>query len=440
MLASAVREDSVDQVSDTQNVVRKPVQVVVTSMPERPEKSIFKDSARLLALAAFLFSASTGSYAAYQTWLNGRIASVDRVSKLMDDYYAKQVTLAGLKPSTQIGLINLLQSQSRGIAAKTVPLAITVQEQLDDGTWQALAQINDAERNLKAAEQAWSASIHNTRDIRTYLFGTRGLALNQIRQGKQKEGFANLDKVIQDVRADVIKENGIDNYMTPAHRDLYEGETQGIWLSALPARECGVLVSRFDRAMALLVSADNTAVENLEVHSLVVSVRISLDRFRKERAACPRANGVPPLADDFCALSENLIASAAIGFSPYKGESDVDGFSFESRANLGGGFCSIDSGGMFHCYWPDEGEQAVKKRNTSLLAALAACPNLGFHTATTQHRDGHSEVSDTSVFVFPRKAQFSVRQSFRKPTATRSEGHWTVVMDIGATSQTGAEP
>lgn len=161
------------------------VAVVVTKLPEVPSKPLLKDSTRLLALAAFLFSVTTGLYATYQTWISNREARVDAINKLIDQYYAGQETLATLNPQTQNPYINLLQSQLRSMAARTIPHALQVQGDINDGTWLALAQINDNEGHFATAEIAWLAAKNKAQDVPAYTFAMRGLASNLFRLRQQ---------------------------------------------------------------------------------------------------------------------------------------------------------------------------------------------------------------------------------------------------------------
>lgn len=424
-----------------QTLAKRSFSVAISEMPTAPSKPILRDSARLLSLAAFLFSIITGVFAIYQSWRNDQLATVERVSKLMDDYYAKQETLAKLNTATQMGFANLLQSQLRGIAAKTVPQALRVRGELDDGTWQALAQINDAERNFRAAEQAWLTSIEQTRDMAIYLFGLRGLALNQIQQGKRRDGDIGFQKAIDEVRSDATSRMTIVNNFPGINRDMFESETHGIWIASVPVRDCAFLVPHFDRALALLTAVDNASNVNAAVHGQIIMQRASLDFYRKERAACPQRSDSLPIADEFCALSENLIFSASTGFSAYRGKAESDGSSFESRIDYADGYCNIDVAAKFHCDWPENNEVAVNRRKEVFLKMLSSCLNLGARASPyVQSRDGRYSASETTSIMFPKKAEIAVRRLFRKPSSSSQEGRWSIGVDIIATSTLGELP
>ena len=131
-----------------------PVSVVITGMPEQPSKPLFKDSARLLSISAFLFSLITGIFAMYQTHQNWQDTTTDSVNKLIDQYYIGQEKLSKLDPINDVAQANFLKALLRGVGTRAVSQAIQVQAKIDDGTWLALAQINDNENNLTTAEQA----------------------------------------------------------------------------------------------------------------------------------------------------------------------------------------------------------------------------------------------------------------------------------------------
>lgn len=420
---------------EDQPTLSRAIKIAISEMPPPPSKPFFRDSARVISVAAFIFSVASGLFAAYQSWQNDRTASIERVSKLLDDYYNKQEAISKLNSSTQSGFISLLQSESRSIASKLVTQALKVRAELDDGTWQALAQINDAEGNFKASEQAWSASIEHTEDGVVYLFGLRGVAIAQTRNGKITEGEKTFQRIVDGAGLDSIPGGAIKNSMTLLNRAIFEAETHRLWIVSKSNRPCAFLVYHFDKALALLTAADNNGGIDRSSHGQVVALRAAFDGFRRERAACPQSDDAPPLADDFCSLSENLISSASLGFSLYLGKPDADGSSFESRVDYAGGFCNIDSTATFHCDWSDNNEKAVKERRSMFLEQLASCKNLGPSSTSVRSRDSTYSVTEVTTVIFPRKAELTVRAVARKPSASSPVTRWSAYLDIVATTE-----
>lgn len=171
----------------------------------------------------------------------------------------------------------------------------------------------------------------------------------------------------------------------------------------------------------------------------IVSERAQLDVMRKERSACPAINNTITPTDDFCALSENLIASASVGFTFYRGKPDDDGLIFESRVDYAGGFCSIGNNAVFHCDLPETDEASVKQRKSALAASIMACSNLGVKSQLNSERVYRYGSSETSSILFPRKAQVDLRSDYRKPTASSPNGRSSLGLDISASSATSVQ-
>ena len=160
------------------------ISVIITKMTHSPSTSLFRDPTRLLSLSAFIFSVITGLYAMYQTYQNQKEATMESVNKLLDQYYAVADKITKIEVDDGRG--NLLKSQSRAIAIRAVRQASHVKAMIDDGTWTALAHINDAQNNLAEAEQAWLAGIRNTTQSYFYLYALRGLAVTQFNAGRKR--------------------------------------------------------------------------------------------------------------------------------------------------------------------------------------------------------------------------------------------------------------
>ena len=186
-MATASGEIPIDNGSAT------PVSVIVTSLPEQPAKPLFKDTARLTSVAAFIFSVVTGLYATYFSWINYRQSTLETASKLIDQYYQGQEKLATLNPLTQAAYINLLRSELKAVASRAAQSAAQVQGEVDAGTWLGLAQINQYESNWKASTTAWNAAIQTTDEDYVYAFALRGLATVQVLQGKLDDANNSMD-------------------------------------------------------------------------------------------------------------------------------------------------------------------------------------------------------------------------------------------------------
>src|SRR5215468_9185560 len=119
--------------------------VVVSRMPEPPEKPLLKDSKRLLGIGAFvislvslILSTVTGSVEIYYLWYNSGETAVDTVFKSMDQYYDAQEKLLLLNEVDNVRQMNLLRNRARASAARSVYLAKSVQSSVPDGIWPAL--------------------------------------------------------------------------------------------------------------------------------------------------------------------------------------------------------------------------------------------------------------------------------------------------------------
>ena len=229
---------------------------IVVSLAEAPAKPLFKDSARLMAVSAFIFSLVTGLYATYQTYQNDRDANVERVTKLIDDYFDKQETLSHLDRNTQLAYITLIQSQIRAIAERAVYYANKVQDDLSDGSWQSLAQVSNAEGNFSGAIEAWRQSTLRTRDARLYLFGLQSLGLTQLHANDPVGARATFTRLLADLYVTRPEGSYIENNGSKFSRDLFASETYILWLQALNSKDCSVTKDLYKSAVAALASAE----------------------------------------------------------------------------------------------------------------------------------------------------------------------------------------
>jgi hypothetical protein len=243
-----------------------------------------KDSNRLLALAAFVFSVTTGVYATYQTWKSSTQTTVDTVSKLADQYYDGQGKLSQLN-STQAGYSNFLRTTLRSTALRASALATAANSYIDEGTWLALAQMNDNENNLRASQAAWNEAANKTQDITTYLFATRGLGANLLRQGDGNGAVKAFNRATDTAMSDKFK--GAENSLPPAYRNVEAASTQAFWLSLIQTTDCAFISDHFDKALKYIADSHRTANSaDPTYENELLTTRQFISYFRKARESC----------------------------------------------------------------------------------------------------------------------------------------------------------
>jgi hypothetical protein len=220
---------------------------------------LLKDTNRLLSLAAFVFSVATGLFAVYQTMYTRMEATVDTVNKLIDQYYDEQEKLTKMNEEDQIALMNLLRSRAQSTALRMFSLATSVKASIDDRTWQAVAQINDGEGNIKAAERAWLIAIENTKDISVYLYANRNLASNQLRQGRGREEDANrsYQSALDAALSKQVEGTTIVNEMPQYAKSSEAALTHAYWLDQFNRKDCSFVVSHFDSALEFVADVSH---------------------------------------------------------------------------------------------------------------------------------------------------------------------------------------
>ena len=263
------------------------VEVVVKEMPERPPKPLLKDFARLLSVAAFIFSLVTGVYATYSAWRAKTDAAVEDVGKLIALYYQSAEKIKTINAYSETAYFNLIRTQQRSQAAQAVTKALTVSNYVDVGIWMSLAQINNAELNCAASDKAWRAALSNTSDIMEYSFSLRGAAYNDWCLHKLDDAAALLETALKAVTADVVKEpRNIINYMVPQQRALEVSFIHLTWLSLFPT-DCKVLVPHFDGAKAAFSEAFRDApTTDPGVQEQMNGAAANIARFEQARAKC----------------------------------------------------------------------------------------------------------------------------------------------------------
>ena len=419
--------DAMPNAVSTGATTPQPISVAVTSMPDS-SKSLFKDPTRLMSLAAFLFSVITGVFATYQTWRSSRESTIDSVGKLIEQYYAGQEKLAKLDTTTQIGYANLLRSQLRGAASRTVPQALRVQDDIDDGTWLALAQINDAENNFDIAEMAWRAAAKNTRQPYVYTFAMRGLFANLLRQNKLEQAQAAIKTALDAAVADKIAGTSIVNNL-PSHVRLIEKAASHVFLvSLMPDADCSIVASNYDAAISSLSDASGVRVPfDLSFQIQVLYVRSLLNVLKAARAKCPPASSAL-LQQDFCSLLTNLMDNSLNGFTVHKGAPEDKGF--RPRIPLPDTeYCSIDQNGVFNCKYPEADEASSKERFETLGGILATCSSLQI-SPPAPRRESPTRWVETTTARLPNGTSVNVERSFWKPTEKGPQGSWNLSLEI----------
>lgn len=167
-------ESGTPAATETPEKPRQPISVVVTAMPVAPKTPIWRDSARILAVAAFLLWLVTGSYTAYSTWKTQKADEIAKVDSMIAAYYSNAEKLKSMDPYREMAYVNLLRTQRRDELAQAMRIAGAIEKSVNTSTWMSLAQIEYHETNCAAAEKAWNAALGNTEDVNEYLFSLRG--------------------------------------------------------------------------------------------------------------------------------------------------------------------------------------------------------------------------------------------------------------------------
>ena len=414
---------------------KKTLAVIVEEMPEARPRPLLKDTSRLIAVAAFIFSVTTGLFAAYQTYKNDRRVTIETVSRLIDQYYADQQKLIKLNPATESGFIALLQSQLRSTASRAAVLAQQVRSDVDEGIWLSLAQINDAENNLTTAEMAWNTAIRNITEARLYSFAVRGLAANQIRQGKLEEGNKKFQAAVDASLSDTIKEAGIKNPLPKPYRLVDAAATHIYWLGQLNSTECSIIVPHFDRALELVGQAERSGgLQDLVLRNQIVTIRSNLYALLKIRQACSAPNASIGTLNDICFRVANIVDAAPAGFAIFKA-SDLGDGEFRSRVDFPESErCTIDysfnSSSQFSCVWPENTESAVDARVDKLVKTLLACSNL----APVNKVNDQLETTSRSIKIIKllpeKRAGISIKKIFWKSSNRRPNGRWQMELEV----------
>jgi hypothetical protein len=406
---------------------RDPIPVIVTSLPEKSPKPLFRDSSRLLSVAAFIFSLVTGTFALVHTWTDSRESYVDGVGKLIDQYYAGAEKMATLNLQTQSDYRNLLAVKQRSIALRAVELATRVEKLLDDGIWTALAQINDSEHNYSAAEIAWSSAVDRTKDIALYLFAIRGLATNLSYQGKTDSVNKTLEASLKEIGLEG-KDYRFSARLTPAQQDIESAGVHATQLFLNKNNDCAYVVSHFDEAINLQVSAyQKSQTEYLQYENFVIAIRQYLSTYKKRREECLPSFERVRLLDDCLALAE-ILDAAPSGFAVLRGGASQNSNEVFSRVAMPGAeACFVTSVYQFYCRWPEHQEVDTKQRVEQISRRIGSCDSLGKATVL-KSQDNRSQINSefTTITVGNRQPLKIHRASSKDNFNT----YWQVQVEI----------
>jgi tetratricopeptide (TPR) repeat protein len=271
--------------SNTQQPNVSVVPVHVTKMP--PPQPLFRDTSRLVAVAAFILSLMSVLFTWHQTLNTKREATIDTINKLIDHYYEYQEKLTKMDATTQVTLMNLLRSRAQSMASSMTRLANRVQGDIDAQTWLAVAQINDSENNFSAAEAAWSTAIRETDDIYVYLYATRNLASNLLRQGRADDASRKYQLAIDATFSNIVKGTAVVN-STPSHARYSQAAlTHAYWLHEFRREDCPIVVPHFDSAVDFIANASRSGrMADLRSQEAIVAAKELLSPFREARKAC----------------------------------------------------------------------------------------------------------------------------------------------------------
>jgi hypothetical protein len=414
-----------------ETVPHGPISVVVTSLPERPPKALFKDSTRLLSVAAFIFSLATGLYAAYQTWRTDRLTTLETVSKLIDQYYLGQEKLATLNPATQLAYINLLRSELKAVASRAAQNAAHIQRDIDEGTWLALAQINQNESNWKTSTAAWNAAVQSTNEDYVYAFALRGLATVQVLQGKLDEADHTMELAFKSEASNDVQVKGISNRMSAAYRSADAAATQGYYLNLFRRWDCPFISQHFDSARAMAAQAREQGVPDPALVNQLLGVKLGLERFRQRRASCEPVDEAFELSNDTCYLLDLILDSAPIGYGPLRGPVDKNLQSSPLVLSLPqSNGCSTDSASLLTCGWPETDESGTKQRTESLIQTISNCRNLAPLTKSENHSNSSTLTADVTTLHPTGRPDVSIVRWFEKPTSSLPSGRWNMMLNI----------
>jgi hypothetical protein len=413
--------------------------VIVSRMPEPPDKPLLKDSKRLLGIGAFaislvsfILSLLTGSVGIYYLWYNNRETAVDTVFKSMDQYYDAQEKLLLLNEVDNLRQMNLLRNRARASAARSVYLAKSVQSSVPDGIWSALAEINDSELNLQAAESAWQTARDTTKDIEIFLYATRNLAANQMHQHKIKEADRYYQLALDVALNDQAGGTALTNVLLPDARFAQAAVTHAYWLDESADKDCTFLVPHYDATLKFIADASpNGRADSLKIQRQIVGTRELLSRFRKPRQACAPALDTALESANYCLLIADIVGSARADFSVYKGPSNRTKTEFRSRVMLPEAtLCGINSNSSFYCVWTERDEAAVNVHTERLIGALTSC--LGASTRIESRGELAADTLPTIDLNFADRGNVRIKRNYSKPTESSKIGHWDLAFEIDA--------
>jgi hypothetical protein len=404
--------------------------VVVRSMPEKPAKPLFRDPNRLLSLAAFVFSIATGVFATYNTWRSSRETAIENVSKLTDQYYEGQSKLAQLNPSQQ-GYINLLRTTLRSTALRAINEASLVKTGLDEGTWLALAQINDNENNFAASQIAWKSATEATNDISVYLFGMRGLAANRLRQGDIPGANIIFGNTISAALADTFK--GRPNSYSPEYRHVEAAATEAYWVSSAKAPDCAFIAEHFDNSLRQIAEAHATAnLSDMGYLSMLLGTRGFLNFLRRARLSCAPVDKDLLAADDCFGVGE-VIGNAPFGFIGFRGAPEKAGDADTNFLSLYylpyATNCLVTASSAFLCDWPEKEEADTDSRATGLVNNLLACKNFTGIAKTVSAAESSSRTKQLTSLHLESGATIRITRSHWK-NKDGSPAEWGVSLDV----------
>jgi len=181
------------------------ISVVITKMPEPPSKPLLKDSNRLLALAAFLLSLITGTYAAYSTWRTQRESTVETVGRLVEQYYKGTERLKAIDPNKDQAAFIFIQTEQKGTATRAYLEAKRVTSYIDVGLWSAVAQINVYAGNPDEAKKVFQHMLDVSNDVYNYVSSKVGIATADAQLKDLKASDKLLTEAMKEVSEDVIR-------------------------------------------------------------------------------------------------------------------------------------------------------------------------------------------------------------------------------------------
>jgi hypothetical protein len=431
-----------------------PLEVVVRSLPKEPHTPLSRDIPRLLSLAALIFSLSTGLYTLYLGYLDRRNTAIDDVMALIDRYYATVEKLSSIN-AFNTASTNLLQSQAHSLALRAFNRATAAGGVLDSGTWQSIAQINDAQENLAASESAWIEAVEVSDDPAAHAFSMQGL--NNVYYRAQRKEDANklndimFDLAVSDGSVTAVKMNGVkkldgkplsfhrSKFPTPTYqfqKYLTQYNVRYVWLLNNQDSDCKIFDAHFREARSLIFKTlDGIQKYDFTSRVYMTNAEQGFLYFYNKESECQPSEKLQQAY--FCAVSSLFSDSALVGFGGLRSVPFDIGKKESRRVDsvvkyVDADSCRIRDTNKITCGWPASSEATAIQKTLKITGSLVKCEELGTPNSTRETYDDAVQSEENYVFTFSKRPQeFVVSKIFTKPNDKYPAGDWYVSLELG---------